>query len=802
MVISYFCDQKKLKKASILIGFLLISFLTNAQQAIVEGYVYDQTNKEPLPYATIGVQETQVGVITDSTGYFRLVIEPGLYNLEASYTGYNSLIKHELLVISGKPQYHEFLLEPLAINLESVEVKADGFNRTAESPTSIQAFSVNEIERMPGATLDISKFVKTLPGVAPRVSFGYNQIVRGGASNENRFFLDGIEIPAITHFTVQGTSGGPNGLLNSRMLRNAELFSGAFPASRPNALSSVLEISQREGRKDRFGGNFTLGATDFGFLFEGPMGKKSSFMLSARESFSQHMLKALGVPVLPFYSDVQYKQVIRFNPKNELILTGIGGYDKYTLNVGAEPSESLLYNTGYIPEGRQFVYAGGLVYKHYLENSYYTLVVSRNYFYNEADKYLDNSGEVQDHILHYLSKEAENKMRLEHRIFRGQSEWNYGVNLEQDQVETDNFSLYTFPDATIDTISYASDFSLLRYGAFVSHSRSFFNDRLDLFAGIRVDGNTFNEAMKNPLSQLSPRLSLSWSFAPQWRWNTSSGIYYQLPPYVVMGYSENGILINQDRLEYIRSAQLASGIEHTTNSGYQLKAEGFYKGYSDYPFLLLDSISFANANANYVLVGNQPADATGIGRAYGLEFSVKQKYTKSYFWNLSYSYVVSQFQDKNGNYVSTSWDNRHFATLAGGLRFGKNWQIGARWSVSGGSPWTPYNEELSGMRSVWDLNRRGVTDYSRLNEDQLPVFHQLDIRVDKQINFKKWTLAFFLDIQNAYSANIAALPYLTVQRDGEWNPIVDPNNSNNYLTQIISSDTGRVLPSLGVIIDY
>ncbi|MEM1219967.1 MAG: TonB-dependent receptor [Bacteroidota bacterium] len=586
------------------------------------------------------------------------------------------------------------------------------------------------------------------------------------------------------------------------MLRQAELHSGAFPASRPNALSSVLEVTQREGRKDRFGGNFTLGATDFGFLFEGPMGKKSSFMLSARESFSQHLLDAIGVPVIPFYSDAQYKQVFRFNPKNELILTGVAAYDKYTLNLDADPSDGLLYNTGYIPEGRQLTYAGGLLYKHHLDRSYFTMVLSRNYFFNEAEKFLDNSGEVEDQVLRFLSKETENKARFEHKIFRGSSEWNYGVNIEQDRVETENFSLYTFPNAKVDTISYASDIGLVRYGGFVSHSRRFFDEQLDVFAGLRIDGNTFNTTMQNPLGQLSPRLSVSWAFLPKWRWNASAGIYYQLPPYVLMGYTENGALVNQDRLEYMRSRQIATGLEHTANNGYQFKLEGFYKAYSDYPFLLQDSISFANANANFVVVGNQPADASGIGRAYGLEFSIKQKYTKSYFWNLAYSFVVSQFEDRDGVLISTAWDNRHFATLAGGLRFGRNWQVGARWSVSGGSPWTPYDLAVSGQREVWDLNRRGITDYSRLNEDQLPVFHQLDIRVDKQINFKKWTLAFFVDIQNVYSADIAALPYFTVQRDEGWNPIVDPNDPSRYLTQIIDSDTGRVLGSLGVIIDY
>ena len=789
------------RNTPLLIALMGLAFSLPAQKALIEGQVVNATNKEPLAFATVSVLEKENGTTCDSAGYFRLEIDPGLYNLEVSYVGFHPLILHEITASTGKPVFLDFSLDPGTSTLQQVEVRAEAYRRTAESPLALQSITLHELERMPGATIDISRFVRTLPGVSPRTSFGYNLIIRGGASLENRFYLDGIEIPAITHFTVQGTSGGPNGLLNVRMLQRAELHSGAFPAGRPNALSSVLEVYQREGRKDRIGGNFTLGATDFGFLVEGPIGKKSNFMISARESYSQHMLKAFGVPVLPFYSDVQFKNVIRFNPKNELILTGVGGYDKYILNLEAEATESLLYNTGYIPEGKQFVYAAGAVYKHYLDNSYYSIVLSRNGFINQAEKYLGNTELPEDQIFDFQSNEMETKLRIEHKIFLSDWEVNYGVNGEYDQVVTDNFSLFTNRDGSNDTISYSSGFDFLRYGAFGSVNRDLAGGRVSLFAGLRLDGNTYNTQMQNPLSQLSPRLAFSWQFIDGWQLSANTGIYYQLPPYLLMGYMDNDELVNRDRLEYMRSQQVGLGLDHTTRNGYQLKLEGFYKAYDNYPFLLLDSISYANANASYVLIGNQPADASSEGRAYGLEFQVKQKLTRSYFWMLNYSFVVSQFLDSEGTYTSSAWDNRHFGTVAVGKTFRKNWQIGLRWSFSGGNPYTPYDLALSSQRTIWDLNRRGLPDYSRLNEERLPFFHQMDFRIDKHFNFKKWALQVFLDVQNVYSAPITLLPYLTVERDADQNPVVDPNDPSRYLVKELSSDTGRVLPSVGILLD-
>ncbi len=784
--------------------WLCVPALLTAQSAIVEGRVYDYTNKEPLPWATVSVVGTTQGAITDSTGYYRIMLPPGLYNLQVQYTGYQSAIVHEVSLTSSRPEHLDFYLQPLVLGLSTVEVRAAAFAQSAERPISLQRIQLHELERMPGVTLDLSRFIKTLSGVVPRTSFGYSTIVRGGASIENRFFLDGVEIPAITHFTVQGTSGGPNGLLNIRMLRGIDFYSGAFPIGKGDALSSITEVYQREGRRDRWGGNFTLGATDYGLMGEGPIGRKASLIFSARESFAQHMFKAIGLPVLPFYSDIQLKSIIHFDERNELSIVGLGAYDKYTLNLDAPASDALLYNIGYIPEGKQWLYTGGAVYKHYLDNGFYNVTLSRNFFRNEAQKYRGNSYRPEDLLLDFKSIEAENHLRIEHKIFGTNGrQWHYGVAWESDQVLNDNYSLYTWRDGRIDTLDFVGRLRLTRYSAFGGYGQKLIEDQLSLFLGVRIDGNNYNGRMANPLRQLSPRLSASWRFASQWFVHASGGLYYQLPPYLLLSFSdESGNLLNRNRMDYMRNRLAAIGIEHLTTSGYAVKLEAFAKKYDRYPFLLLDSIAYGNANASYALLGNQPADMSAQGRSWGLELQVKQKLHKRWFWSLSLSYVVSQFTDQAGRYRPSAWDNRYFGNAAIGCTLRNYWQVGARFSFSGGSPWTPYDLARSARREVWDINQRGLPDYTRLNEARLPAFHQLDLRVDKQWHFRRWALTTYFDVQNATAARIPLLPYLTVVRDAQGQPVIDPDDPTRYRVKIISSDTGRILPTLGILVDF
>ena len=773
----------------------------SAQTGLIIGEVRNELTNEPIEFATILVQGSDIGTSTDSLGQFSIELNAGLYNLEVAYLGFETEVLYSKPVSSAQPNFLHITLGPSMTALNEYKVVGDKNNL---SPIYSDKISAYEVVSLPGATMDLSKYVKALPGVSPKVSFGYSMIVRGGASNENRFFLDDIEIPSITHFAVQGNAGGPNGILNTRILESAELFTDGMPLNRSNAMSSVLEVNSRLGNKEKFSGNFTLGATDWGFVLEGRMGKKSSYVFSARESFSQHMLKALGIPVIPFYSDIHYAQKINLNPKTEIKLLAIGVYDKYTLNLDADPSPSLLYNIGYIPEGKQMSFTTGAVVKRFHEKGHSKFVLSRNYFNNRADKFYGNTYEESDRLLKYHSIEAATKARYERKFILGRRKIEYGLEWSNEHIRTENHSPSLDPEDAIITKSYEADLRFNRFGLFYNTEFIIGADRdwiLDM--GLRADASGYNASMRNPFNQIAPRIGLKHLLSDKLDYNINLGRYTQLPSNVVLSYSESDAFVNRDHLKYIKSDQISTSLRYRNYSNFQSRLSLFYKHYSDYPLLLDDGISLANANANYVVVGDQLANSDSKGKAYGTELFFKQKLSGGWSYMCSASYVVSKFTNADGKSISSAWDNRVFSTLNLSKRFKNNWTIAGKWSIAGGNPYTPYDLALSSRQDYWAVFQRGLHDHDFINESRLPVFHQLDIRIDKQFNFKKWAFTFYMDIQNAYRSNISQIPYLSVVYDQQnWTPIVNPEDPSRYMMEQLPSDSGRILPSIGLFFDF
>ena len=161
------------------------------------------------------------------------------------------------------------------VQLEEVVVKASPFRKIKESPVSLQRISIEEIEKSPGGNRDISKVIQSFPGVASTPAQRNDVIVRGGGPSENTFYLDGIEIPNINHFATQGASGGPVGIINADFLREVNLYTGAFPANKGNALSSVIDLYQIDGNKEKLNFRGSVGASDLALTFDGPLGDKT-----------------------------------------------------------------------------------------------------------------------------------------------------------------------------------------------------------------------------------------------------------------------------------------------------------------------------------------------------------------------------------------------------------------------------------------------------------------------------------------------------------------------------------------------
>ncbi|MEL6192293.1 MAG: TonB-dependent receptor [Bacteroidota bacterium] len=769
-----------------------------AQNGIIKGRVYDQLTNEPLPFGSVFLQESKYGAYTDSSGSFIIQqINPGLYNLEVRYAGYKTQVEYEIQVTNSKPYVLEIGMSPEENQLDSVNIVASPFKEVEESPLSLKTIGTSEIKRYPGGNRDISKVIQALPGVASRPTFRNDIIIRGGAPNENRFYIDGIETPNINHFATQGASGGPVGMLNVDLIGETDFYSGAFPANRGNTLSSVLEFRQREARDDRLGFTATVGATDLALTLEGPTGDNSSFLFSARRSYLQFLFQVLGLPFLPTYNDFQYKHKFNFGERHQLTLVGLAAIDEFELNTDVDSTEAQIYQLNNIPVNNQWNYTVGASYKYFGDKGFWNVVLSRNMINFDAIKYLNND-ESSTLLLDYNSQESENKLRIERTARAGKLKWNYGANYE--------FARYTnstFNRTRFGVIDFESAFNMNKYGAFAQVSQKLLEDRLILSLGARIDGNDFSSSMSNPLEQFSPRFSVSYAIAPNLKINANTGIYYQLPPYTVLGYrdSDTGELANTD-ITYIRNNQVVAGISWTTVRNTKIAIEGYFKGYQNYPFLTRDSISLANLGGDFGTIGNEPAESTSDGRAYGMELLIQQRLYKGFYGILAYTLGWSEFKDNNGEFVPSSWDNRHIVSLTAGKKFGKDWELGARWRFTSGIPFTPADVETSSLIRVWDVRQREVPDYDRLNQGRLANYTQLDVRLDKKWFFKKWSLNLFLDIQNIYNSAIDGQPILDTVKDENDQPIVDPTDPSRYQMFFIDDELGILQPTIGIVVTY
>jgi len=785
---------------------IAITISTFAQNGTIQGRVFDPITNESLGFANVIIQGTTTGAQSDIDGKYKIEnLEPGLYNLEVSYLGFKTATVFEVEVNNARVANIDIAMEPSAEKLKTVEIVADPFSKSAEAPLSLRSIGVDEIKRNPGGSRDISKVVQSLPGVASTPTFRNDILIRGGAPSENRFYIDGIEVPTINHFATQGSSGGPVGMINVDFVREVNFYSGAFPTNiGGNALSSVFDFRFKDGNPDRLNTSFTIGSSDVGLTFDGPLGDKANFIFSARRSYLQFLFEALELPFLPTYNDFQFKLKYNINSKSTLTILGIGAIDQFKLNLAANETEEQQYLLNVLPVNEQWNYTNGFKFTRFHKSSYTNFIFSRNMLNNTAKKYVNNDDSNEANLLlDYISREAENKFRIENVARINEWKLTTGVSYELAKYTNSTFNKISVGDSLI-TINYNSELNLNKYGAFAQASKAFFNNKLNASFGLRIDGSDFNDAMTNPFNQVSPRLSLSYKLAKDVNLNFNTGVYHQLPTYTTLGYQENNVFVNaNNNVKFINNAHIVGGLEYLGLNNAKVSLEGFYKLYNNYPFSIKDSLSLANVGGDFGVIGDEAVSSIGKGQTYGLELLFQQKLYKGFYGLASYTLSFSEFEDKNGDLTPSTWDTRHIVNLTAGKKFKKNWELGVKWRYNTGSPYTPYDLATSALIPVWDVNNRGVLDYDRLNTERITAAHQMDIRVDKKWFFNKWNLNLYLDIENLYSQAPTLQPDLVVERDENNILIVDPNDPSRYQTKFLENGgAGTVLPSIGLIVEF
>ncbi len=782
--------------------FLLFLSQTALSQVAIRGTVVNDLSNEPIPFAVVtfrGMMDSLTVVTNDAGSYSAEVKTPGTYNVEAYLIGFQKKVLYEVELVRDKPNLIDIRMTATSQELTEVTVQAPAFYRKEESPVSMRSIGASEIKRSPGGNRDISKVLQSLPGGSTVPSFRNDLIVHGGSPNENRFYLDGIEVPNINHFATQGASGGPVGMLNVDFIREVDFYTGAFPANKGNALSSVMDLRLNDGRTDKALRTFTVGASDIAASYDGPAGKHATLLAGVRRSYLQFLFAALKLPFLPTYNDAQFKYRIRPDAKNDITILGLAAYDIVHLNTSANETEEQQYLLANLPENTQWNYTTGVSWKHYNKNSYTTLAASRNQLSNTADKYRNNDRSSEDNkLLDYTSTETENKLRFEFTQQQGAWKFNTGMATELARYTNSTFTYIS----NVGKVEYASSLNLFKYGVFAQASRTFSKQGIVLSAGLRADGNTFSSDMQQPLQQLSPRLSFSWMLTDKLSFNANTGIYYQLPTYTTLGYRDStGTLVNKS-VKYIQCTHLVAGFEYLTTRDARINIEGFYKLYNHYPFDLNDSVSIANQGSDFGVIGDVPVDSRSKGRSMGLEVLVQQKLHNNFYGLLSYTYVVSEFTGLTNTYTSASWDYRHMISLTAGKIFKRNWEAGAKFRFNYGAPFTPYDATASALKSNWNINYQALPNYARLNAERTAPSHQLDIRIDKKYFFRKFNIDVYLDIQNIYNRQTTTQPYLTTVKDAGGNPVTDPDHPDSYLLKEIPNSSGSVLPTIGLVIEF
>ena len=784
-----------MKNRLILILLTISNYVLAQNTGTFSGQIIDEKTQYPLEGSSVILEGTNIGVITDANGYFTFENVPAKsYNIQATYLGYESQTLYNVIVKSVGTPSLLFKLNEASEALDEIILSKSSFRTSKETPLSTQSFSAVEIETYPGGNNDIAKVAQSLPGISPSIGgFRNDFIIRGGAPNESVYYLDGVEIPNINHFSTQGSAGGPVGMLNVAFIREVTLSSSAFGAEYDNPLSGVLAFEQREGNDQKYSGNVRIGASEAGATFNGPLFKRgkersnTTLMVSARRSYLQFVFALVGLPIRPDYWDYQWKLNHKIDERNSLTFIGLGSIDDFSVVApdDFDLEQQAALETAPIIEQRTITL--GLTWKHKFKDGtgQVNTTLSTNRLKNIFSQYQDNENKTGI-LFRNDSKEQETKLRVHANQYIKDWKISYGLNVQQ-SVYINN------TDDIFGSLGYETAIDFVKYGFFGKLSRSFVNNRLSLALGLRSDADSFTNG-STLIDNLSPRLSASYMLneSSSWKLNASVGRYFKIPTYTMLGFQNNsGEFINKSN-RYTQSDHYVFGVEYNLSPSARFTVEAFRKEYSQYPVSVLDGVSLANKGAGFEVLGNEAVIDTGSGQSKGIEVLFQQKLSNNFYGILAYTLFSSQFSGINNIRLPSVWDSGNLLTFTGGYKLPKNWEVSLRYRYAGATPFAP-TDTAATLITYPQI----IIDYSRLGENKLSTFKQGDFRLDKKWNFEKLSFNFYIEIQNFLAQENPRPDEYTLARTDEGEDILPKE-----LVKIEREERNTPFPSFGFVFDF
>lgn len=721
--------------------FIKTGYATDVHTGTLTGEVRDAETKSPLIGANVMVLTTEYGAATDSTGEFVVHGLPvGSYTLRVTYIGYKSLMKTDVIIKPDRRTDVIAELQSAPLQSEALTVTSGYFAAFENEPVGMAGFSGEEIRRAPGSGGDVSRILMSLPSVAVVNDQSNALIVRGGNPLENTFYIDNIEVPNINHFPDIASSGGPIGMVNVDFIRDVHFHTGGYPVKYGVRLSSVMDISFREGSREDFEGQLDLNFAGFGGVAEGPLpGEKGSFMISARRSYLDFVVEQfdVGSTVAPRYGDYQGKIVYDVHPQHQLSLIALHGDDQNS------PGREVALENKMIHYGSQNIYQGttgiqwrALWDRHgYSHTSIsYTLQRFEEEWYETNTDAFAARNHTNEGALRFRNL---NRLRLGNR-------WTAELGLDADYLlaEYDNLYASTTDDLgnPVPELELDSEEAAGKLGIFASMEWTP-TIRLSTTFGLRAGYFSRNDHLT-----LSPRMGWSYQFTDKLSVNGSLGMFRQQLPLLLLAQNPgNPDLFDLQAVHYI------IGIERLLAQDMRLTLEVYRKDYTGFPMdparpgiFLIDQDSWAKFGD---LVDNGQAVSQGI------ELMVQKKLARNFYGIASLSLFRSKYRGLDDEWRPRKYDNRVLVSIDGGYKPGKNWEFSARWLYAGGPPYTPMDIEKSRE------HHRAVLQNNAIHEKRYPAYHSLNLRADRRFHFSHQNIVIYLSIWNAYDRKNVALYY-------------------------------------------
>jgi len=711
----------------------------------IKGTVVDAETQQPLPGVTVQITGTERGAYTDINGDFEISKVPiGAYLVDIRSVGYQPLTRTDIIVKPGRITTIPVELTMTPVPVKGIRVTAGYFHEIQDQPTSATNFTGEEIRRAPGSAGDVSRIVMVLPSVAQVNDQLNSLVVRGGSPVENAFYIDNIEIPNINHYPIQGTSGGPIGLLNVDFIQNVNFSAGGFSATYGDRLSSVMEIEFREGNRDEFDAQLDLSFAGFGAVAEGPLlTDRGSFMISGRRSYLDMLVDVIGVGTAPKYGDYQGKLVYDLSPANKMTVLGIYGWDGIEWN----PDQSRDDGMPIYGPFKGYEYAFGANWKYLWNRKGYSntslSIFGTKYISDvfETKAFFDSTVNGGKELRLYQSNSLEqivqlrsvNNYRFNNRI---STEFGFDFKYFYNDYFYNSAPYTNAIGDSIEAVYVDKIMESPKYGLYTSLNLRL-TGRLTANAGLRYDYFPFNKRQ-----YVSPRLALTYQLSERFSLKSATGIYYQSLPLVLISQKDEF-----ERLRDPRAYHYILGFDYLLTPETKLTVEAYYKDYRNFPvdpnqpqLFLADELSFMRMVGLF-----ENLDDNGLAESYGLEGTIQKKLADDIYGMASASYFRSKYRDYRGVWRNRLFDNRFIASMEGGYKPNNKWEFSLRWIFAGGPPFTPLDEELS------EEYRRTVMDRRRVNMARHPDYHSLNIRLDRRYSFKRSSLIVYFSVWNAYN---------------------------------------------------